>query len=120
MFRLEQRPTPSKLMGILSPLLAVLLTVLCGAVMFIALGKDPLAGLAVFFVEPVRDLQGLSELGVKVAPLLMIAVGLAICFRANVYNIGAEGQLVLGAITGGAAGLWLDEARHDRRRRASR
>ena len=110
MFSLEQRPTPSKLMGILSPLLAVLLTVLCGAVMFVALGKDPLAGLAVFFVEPVRDLQGLSELGVKVAPLLMIAVGLAICFRANVYNIGAEGQLVLGAITGGAAGLWLDEA----------
>ncbi|NML60425.1 ABC transporter permease [Massilia sp. RP-1-19] len=110
MFRLEQRPTPSTLMGILSPVLAVLLTVLCGAIMFIALGKDPLAGLAVFFIEPVRDLQGLSELGVKVAPLLMIAVGLAICFRANVYNIGAEGQLVLGAITGGAAGLRLDEA----------
>ncbi|HEY0488129.1 MAG TPA: ABC transporter permease [Telluria sp.] len=110
MFRLEQRPAPSSLMGIVSPVLAVLLTVLCGAAMFIALGKDPLAGLAVFFVEPVRDLQGLSELGVKVAPLLMIAVGLAICFRANVYNIGAEGQLVLGAITGGAAGLWLDEA----------
>ena len=110
MFRLEQRPTPSTLMGIVSPVLAVLLTVLCGAVLFISLGKDPLAGLAVFFVEPVRDLQGLSELGVKVAPLLMIAVGLAICFRANVYNIGAEGQLVLGAISGGAAGLWLDEA----------
>ncbi|MGZ8289792.1 MAG: ABC transporter permease [Telluria sp.] len=110
MFRLEQRPTPSALMGVLSPLLAVLLTVLCGAVMFIALGKNPLAGLAVFFIEPVRDLQGLSELGVKVAPLLLIAVGLAICFRANVYNIGAEGQLVLGAITGGAAGLWLDGA----------
>ena len=110
MFSLEQRPAPSRLMGILSPVLAVLLTVLCGAIMFVALGKDPLAGLAVFFVEPVRDLQGLSELGVKVAPLLMIAVGLAICFRANVYNIGAEGQLVLGAITGGAAGLWLDEA----------
>lgn len=110
MFSLEQRPTPSGLMGLLSPLLAVLLTVLCGAVLFVALGKDPLAGLAVFFVEPVRDLQGLSELGVKVAPLLMIAVGLAICFRANVYNIGAEGQLVLGAIAGGAAGLWIDEA----------
>ena len=110
MFRLEERPTPSTLMGIVSPVLAVLLTVMCGAVLFISLGKDPLAGLAVFFVEPVRDLQGLSELGVKVAPLLMIAVGLAICFRANVYNIGAEGQLVLGAISGGAAGLWLDEA----------
>ena len=61
-----------------------------------------------FFVEPLRDLHGWSELGIKVAPLLLIAVGLAMCFRANVYNIGAEGQLTLGAICGGAAALYLD------------
>jgi ABC-type uncharacterized transport system permease subunit len=108
MFRLEARPAPSRLMGWLSPLLAVLLTVLCGALLFIALGKDPLAGLAVFFIEPIKDLQGWSELGVKIAPLLLIAVGLAICYRANVYNIGAEGQLVIGAVSGGAAALYLD------------
>ena len=111
MFRLEARATPSALMGWLSPLLALLLTVLCGAVLFLALGKDPFTGLAVFFLEPMQDLRGWSELGIKVAPLLLIAVGLAICFRANVYNIGAEGQLVLGAVCGGAAALWLDEAR---------
>lgn len=109
MFKLEARATPSTLMSWLSPLLALLLTVLCGAGLFMALGKDPLAGLAVFFYEPIKDVRGWSELGLKIAPLLMIAVGLAICFRANIYNIGAEGQLVLGAICGGAAGLWLDD-----------
>ena len=108
MFRLEARATPSALMAWLSPLMAVLLTVLCGAILFMALGMDPRAGLSVFFIEPMKNLQGWSELGVKVAPLLLIAVGLSICFRANVYNIGAEGQLVIGAVCGGAAGLYLD------------
>jgi len=107
-FYLEARPTPSRLMAWLSPVLAVLLTVICGALLFIALGHNPLAGLAVFFVEPLRDMHGWSELAIKVAPLLLIAVGLAMCFRANVYNIGAEGQLTLGAICGGAAALYLD------------
>ena len=109
-FYLEARPTPSRLMSWLSPVLAVLLTVICGALLFVALGHDPLAGLGVFFVEPLRDLHGWSELAIKVAPLLLIAVGLAMCFRANVYNIGAEGQLTLGAICGGAAALYLTRA----------
>lgn len=108
MFKLEKRPSPSALMAWVSPVLAVLLTVVCGVMLFAALGKDPVAALSVFFVEPIKDLHGWSEVGVKVAPLLMIAVGLAICFRANVFNIGAEGQLVAGAITGGAVGLYFD------------
>jgi ABC-type uncharacterized transport system permease subunit len=108
MLKLERRPAPSALMSWLSPLLAVLLTVVCGAILFLALGKDPVTGLSVFFLEPVKDMHGWSEVGVKVAPLLLIAVGLAVCFRANVFNIGAEGQLVAGAITGGAAALFFD------------
>jgi simple sugar transport system permease protein len=92
-----------------SPVLAVLLTIVCGAVLFVAVGKDPLASLAVFFLEPVKDLHGWSEVGVKVAPLLLISVGLAMCFRANVFNIGAEGQLVLGAIAAGAVVLAFDD-----------
>ena len=83
MFKLEARATNSALMAWLSPVLALLLTVLVGAALFMALGKDPVAGLAVFFIEPMRTVQGWAELGVKVAPLLLIAVGLAICFRAN-------------------------------------
>lgn len=109
MFKLERRADPSTLMSWLSPLLAVLLTVLFGAVLLVALGKDPLAGLSVFFIEPLTSSYGWSEVGVKVAPLLLISIGLAICFRANIFNIGAEGQLVLGAITGGAVALYFDQ-----------
>jgi simple sugar transport system permease protein len=109
MLKLERRASPSPLMSWMSPVFAVLLTVAFGAIVFAALGKNPVTGLSMFFFEPVRDLRGWSEVGVKVAPLLLIAVGLAICFRANVFNIGAEGQLVLGAITGGAAALYFDQ-----------
>lgn len=109
MLKLEQRAEASVLMSWLSPVLALLLTVLCGVILFVLLGKDPLAGLAVFFVEPLKDLRGWGEVGVKVAPILLCAVGLAICFRANIFNIGAEGQLVAGAITGGAVGLYFDQ-----------
>jgi ABC-type uncharacterized transport system permease subunit len=110
--KLERRPSPSTLMSWMSPILAVLLTILFGAILFSALGKDPVAGLSIFFLEPIKDLRGWSEVGVKVAPLLLIAVGLAVCFRANVFNIGAEGQLVVGAITGGAAALYFDHGDH--------
>lgn len=113
MLKLEARPSPSTLMSWMSPLLAVLLTVLCGVVLFTLLGKDPVAALRVFFIEPIRDLRGWTEVGLKVAPLLMIAVGLAICFRANIFNIGAEGQLVVGAITGGALALYLDDGSNE-------
>ena len=109
MLKLEARPSPSVLMSWMSPVLAVGLTLLCGVLLFSALGRDPIAALTVFFIEPIRDLRGWSEVGLKVAPLLMIAVGLAVCFRANIFNIGAEGQLVVGAITGGAVALYLDD-----------
>lgn len=109
MFKLEPRATPSVWMSWLSPVLAVLLTALFGAVLFIAVGKEPLSSLAVFFIEPIRDLRGWSEVGVKVAPLLLISIGLAICFRANIFNIGAEGQLVIGAIAAGSVVLYFDD-----------
>lgn len=109
MLTLERRAQPSRLMAWCSPLLAVLLTALCGSLLFMAVGKDPIASLRVFFFEPIKDLHGWAEVGIKVAPLLMIAVGLSICFRANVFNIGAEGQLVVGAITAGALVLYLDD-----------
>ena len=109
MFKLEARAHPSMWMAWLSPVLAVLLTALCGVLLFSAVGKDPIASLGVFFYEPIKDMRGWSEVGVKVAPLLLIAVGLSMCFRANVFNIGAEGQLVLGAITAGATVLYFDD-----------
>ncbi|MGO3714592.1 ABC transporter permease [Alcaligenes aquatilis] len=108
MFRLETRATPSTLMAWCSPLLAVLLTMVVAGTLFWSLGKDPLAGLNVFFLEPLRDLNGWAEVGVKLIPLLLISVGLAICFRANIFNIGAEGQLVMGALAAGAFVLQVD------------
>jgi len=98
MFRLEPRPEPSKAMSIASPLLALAITVVIGTILFLLLGKDPLRGLQVFFIEPVKSVYALTELAMKATPLLLIALGLAVCFRSNVWNIGAEGQFIVGAI----------------------
>lgn len=103
--RLEPRPEPSRAMRYLSPLCAVVLMLLAGLVIFSALGKDPIQGFRLFFFNPVRNLYGVSELLLKAAPLMLCAVGLAIGFRANVWNIGAEGQFIFGAI--GASGVAL-------------
>ncbi len=101
MLRLEVRPQPSRLMALASPLLALALTVLLGIALFMLLGKDPLRGLQMFFWEPIKSAYGWSELGIKATPLILIALGLALCFRSNVWNIGAEGQFIVGALAGG-------------------
>ncbi|HSC65607.1 MAG TPA: ABC transporter permease [Caldimonas sp.] len=98
MLKLEARPEPSRAMSIASPLIALAITVVIGTCLFLILGKDPLRGLAVFFVEPVKSVYALTELAVKATPLLLIALGLAVCFRSNVWNIGAEGQFIVGAL----------------------
>ena len=104
MLKLEARPQPSGLMSWASPLLALAITVLIGIGLFVLLGKDPVRGLQLFFVEPVKTLRALAELSVKAVPLLLIALGLAVCFRSNVWNIGAEGQYLVGAIAGTGVG----------------
>ncbi len=110
MLKLQARSSPSAVMSYMSPVCAVLLTALCGVFLFLSLGKNPLEGLEIFFYEPISTLQGWSEVGLKVAPLLLIAVGLSVCYRASVFNIGAEGQLILGAIAGGWVALRLNES----------
>ena len=96
--RLEVRSEPSEFWRWVSPLLALLITVLVGVVLFMAMGKDPARALLVFFWEPIKSSYALGELMVKATPLLLISLGLGLCFRANVWNIGAEGQYVMGAI----------------------
>ena len=107
MFRLEARPQPSQTMSVASPLLALLLTALLAAALFAALGKDPVRGLGVFFFEPLNGTRAISEVLLKATPLITIALGLAVCYRSNVWNIGAEGQYLLGALAGGGFALWL-------------
>jgi simple sugar transport system permease protein len=105
MAQLEVRPQPSAFWSYASPLLALLITVLIGVALFVALGKDPVKGLQVFFWEPIKSPYALGELMVKATPLLIIALGLAVCFRSNVWNIGAEGQFVIGAVFAGGVAL---------------
>jgi ABC-type uncharacterized transport system permease subunit len=70
------------------------------------LGKDPVAAFKVFFVEPFGSLYGIGELLLKATPLMICALGLAVGYRANVWNIGAEGQFTMGAIAGSGIGLF--------------
>ena len=106
--RLEARPQPSRFWSYGSPLLALAMTVAIGVVLFMALGKDPLRGLEMFFWQPIRTGYAVGELLVKATPLLIIALGLAMCFRSNVWNIGAEGQYIMGAIFAAGVALLAD------------
>ena len=103
---LERRAQVSLQLLILSPLVAVALTVFAGAVMFAALGLDPWHALHVYFVLPVSDSWGLQEVAVKATPLILIAVGLALCYQSNNWNIGAEGQFLMGAMAGGGVAIF--------------
>jgi len=109
LLKLEARPQPSGFWSYGSPILALLLTVILGVILFSALGKDPLRGLEMFFWQPIRNGYALGELVVKATPLLIIALGLAVCFRSNVWNIGAEGQYIMGAIFAGGVALMADK-----------
>jgi general nucleoside transport system permease protein len=108
MFKLTPRPAPSKYWTFASPILALLITVVIGLAIFSLLGKDPMKGLLIFFWEPIKSGYALGELMVKATPLLIIALGLAACFRANVWNIGAEGQFVMGAVFAGGVAITVD------------
>ncbi len=104
---LEKRAERSKAMVLLSPVLAVLLTVLVGGIIFALRGLDPLHAHYIYFVEPLTARWSIEALLVKAAPLVLIGAGLAVCFRANVWNIGAEGQFVFGALLGGLVPVYF-------------
>ncbi|MFW2587977.1 ABC transporter permease [Sagittula sp. SSi028] len=111
MIRLEKRPQPSRLWSALTPVIAVVLTMIVGGLLFAALGANPFEAIRTLFWDPLFHPQfaGYSrpQLLVKAAPLILIAIGLSIGFRAGVWNIGAEGQYIMGAICGAGAGLAL-------------
>lgn len=105
MHLLEPRQHPSRLMRWLAPLFAIAATLGAGSLLFSALGKPPLESFHVFFIQPLTTGYGWSELLLKASPLILIAQGLAIGFKARIYNIGAEGQLTLGAICAGGVAI---------------
>lgn len=110
MLRLEARAESSQLMSYVSPLLAIVLMLIGGLILFSVLGKDPLEGFRIFFINPLSDIYGVSELFLKATPLMLVATGLAIGFRANVWNIGAEGQYIMGGVAASAVALYFYEA----------
>jgi len=112
---LEPRAAPLRCMRLGAPLLALLLTVAVSAPIFLSLGLNPLATLNIYFVEPLNSLNGVCEWLLKASPLILIGLGLTVCFRASIWNIGAEGMYTMGAICagwlalrfGGGAHVWL-------------
>lgn len=109
MIRLERRPSPSRLWTALTPVVAVLATMVAGGIMFAVLGKDPVEAIRTIFYDPLFNAQfadySRPQLLVKAGPLILIAIGLSLGFRAGIWNIGAEGQYIIGALCGGAVGL---------------
>ncbi|MEL6678865.1 MAG: ABC transporter permease [Pseudomonadota bacterium] len=105
MLRLEPRTEQSRVMTVATPVIAVICTMIAGGILFAALGKDPVEAIRVIFVDPLFDPFSRSELLVKACPLVLIGVGLSLGFRAGVWNIGAEGQFIVGGIAASAVGL---------------
>ncbi len=97
-FRLVPRSQASQKMLVLAPLLAVFLTLVVGISLFAVLGQNPIVAFKAYFIDPLSNLNGISELLLKASPLCLIALGLAIGYRANIWNIGAEGQMYVGGI----------------------
>jgi simple sugar transport system permease protein len=97
---LEKRANASKLFTFLSPVIALVLTLICGAILFASLGYNPFTALYLFFIDPLREVWSLHELAIKAGPLILIGAGLSICYRAGNWNIGAEGQFIFGGIFG--------------------
>lgn len=112
---LVRRQEPSKSMLYLTPVIAVMVTMVTGTIVFSLMGYNGLVAVSEIFITPIIDPNKWQDLGVKAAPLILIAVGLAIGFKANVWNIGAEGQYIVGGLAGtgvalatwGMQGWWI-------------
>src|SRR3974390_1801330 len=100
---LEKRAERSNTIALISPLIANGITIVTMVFLFSILGNNPLSALFVYFIDPLTDSYSLQEIAVKATPLVMIAIGLSLCYLANVWNIGAEGQFLMGAV----AGSWI-------------
>ncbi|HTH75382.1 MAG TPA: ABC transporter permease [Trinickia sp.] len=109
-YRIEARPTPSRAMQLAVPAIAALLTLAIGFLIFSLVGRDPGQAMRAFFIDPLADANGWSELLLKASPLCLIGLGLAIGYRANVWNIGAEGQMLAGGIAASGVAIHFDQA----------
>src|SRR3569623_2689902 len=100
---LEKRTERSNAIALISPMIAIGLTIVTMTILFAILGKNPLLALHAYFIAPLTDSYSLQEIAVKATPLVMIAIGLSLCYLANAWTIGAEGHFLIGAV----AGSWI-------------
>ena len=103
--RLEKRHEPSRMMLVATPIASVLLTMLIGIVVFDLIGIDGLRAVTDIFLSPLLTSYKWQDVAVKAAPLIIIALGLSVANRAQVWNIGAEGQYIIGALCAAGVGL---------------
>jgi len=106
---LSKRSAPSIVMTYLSPLIGLSLALVAGAIMFMFLGKPPLQALYAYFIEPISELWSVHELLIKAAPLILMGAGLCVCYQSNNWNIGAEGQMIIGGMAGSALPVMFPE-----------
>ncbi|PVB62795.1 ABC transporter permease [Labrenzia sp. 011] len=106
---LVKRKERSRTMALLSPLIAIALTALAAAIIFAVSGHNPLVGLYKFFIEPLTQQWSLQATIAKATPLVLIGCGLAVCYLSNNWNIGAEGQFIVGALFGSALPVMFPE-----------
>ena len=110
MIILQPRTSVPVYVALLVPLISVLATLIAGGLIFAVLGYAPLPALYEFFIAPLSRPDQFGNLLVKACPLIIIGTGLVFCYRANIWNIGAEGQLTMGAIFGGGIGLLFNDS----------
>ena len=106
--KLELRTDHSRLALVGVSLMAIIASFAVGMILLAILGRSPMRVSNAFFIQPFTSLYGIGEILLKTGPLLLIAQGLAVGYRANVWNIGAEGQLTVGAIAAGVLALSFD------------
>ena len=107
---LVPRTMPHSALRLGVPVLALALAFLFGGLLVFLYGRSPARAFEVYILEPLTDAWSVQEVLMKAVPLAIIATGLAFCFRANRWNIGAEGQFTMGGLAGGSAALLLHQA----------
>ena len=110
LLQFERRDTPSKSLIFATPFIAITITILLSSIMLLIQGKSLQTTFYSFFIEPFESTYALSEVFLKFGPLLFIAQALAIGFRAKVWNIGAEGQMIMGAILASSIPVYFTDS----------
>jgi general nucleoside transport system permease protein len=100
-------PKAIRLVPVLSPVLAIVLALLVGAILILVAGANPFKAYAVLFSESLTNYYGFSNMWTKLSPLLLAGLGVLVALRANQFNIGGEGQIYMGGLGSALVGLYV-------------